>query len=158
MATTKMDEIYDSTEATLDHIKMVQWYMRMAIKDLMGRAGRHDFSKLLPPEKTAYDIFTPRLASLTYGSEEYKACLAEMRPAVEHHYSVNDHHPEHYQNGIAGMSLLSLLEMLCDWKAASHRHSDGNIADSFVYNQKRWGISDEVMGILIKTADELGIL
>jgi len=40
---------------------------------------------------------TPKLAGSTYGSEEYKAFLGQMKPALDHHYAVNDHHPEHFR-------------------------------------------------------------
>lgn len=43
------------------------------------------------------------------GCDEYRACLREMKPALEHHYASNSHHPEHYSNGIQGMSLFDLL-------------------------------------------------
>ena len=33
----------------------------------------------------------------------------------------NRHHPEYYEDGIAGMTLVDLEEMLSDWEAASHR-------------------------------------
>jgi hypothetical protein len=65
------------------------------------------------------------------------------------------HHPEHYSNGIQGMSLLDVIEMLCDWKAATMRHADGDLSKSIEINQKRFGYSDELKSILINTAIEL---
>lgn len=40
--------------------------------------------------------FTPRLKGMTYGSPEYKQCLAEMGPGLRHHYAANRHHPEFF--------------------------------------------------------------
>jgi len=125
---------------------------------LNQRSEDHDQSKLVSPEKEVFDKFTPKLATSTYGSEEYKGFLAAMKPALDHHYAKNSHHPEHYENGIQGMSLLDLIEMLCDWKAATMRHNDGDLAKSIEINQKRFGYSEELKGILINTAKEMGFI
>jgi hypothetical protein len=74
-----------------------------------------------------------------------------MKPALDHHYAMNSHHPEHFATGIQGMSLLDVLEMLCDWKAATLRHNDGDIRRSIELNQKRFGYSDELKAILLNT-------
>ena len=141
-------EPYDSTTDTRLHIIQVQELLRSFMADLDERAYRHDATKLAPPEKEGYDTYTPQLAGLTYGSPEYRAVLRQMRPAIEHHYAHNSHHPEHYDRGIAGMNLLDLVEMFCDWKAASLRHKDGDFAASLQINKERFGISDQLMAIL----------
>lgn len=138
---------YDPTDDTRAHIRQVQALMEGFIAGLEDRLLAHDASKLLPPEKEAYDRLTPRLAGLTYGSDEYRATLREMQPAIQHHYAHNSHHPEHYPDGIAGMDLLDLMEMFCDWKAASLRHTDGDFRKSLDHNRERFGIDDQVMSI-----------
>jgi hypothetical protein len=56
------------------------------------------------------------------------------------------------------MSLFDVLEMLCDWKAASERtKGGGDIMESIDYNQKRFQFSDELASILRNTAKELGL-
>ena len=141
-------EPYDLTQDTIEHIRQVGQLLNRLRWMLDTRAINHDLSKLHSPEKEAYDTYTPQLAGLTYGSEEYRAMLREMRPAIEHHYAHNSHHPEHYDQGIAGMDLLDLVEMFCDWKAASLRHKDGDFAASLQINKERFGISDQLMAIL----------
>jgi hypothetical protein len=145
-------EPYDSTADTQAHIDRVQ----ELLFNLIWRASRHDQSKLADPEKAAFDVLTPRLKDLQYGSDEYRACLKEMKPALEHHYGANSHHPEHYPDGIDGMSLLDVMEMLCDWKAASERHATGSIRQSLAHNKERFGISDQLASILANTAEEMG--
>lgn len=149
---------YDSTEDTLTHIRRVIDLMESMCLNLSERAGRHDDSKLEDPEKAAFDVVTPKLKSLTYGSPEYRTALKEIKPAITHHYSVNSHHPEFYSNGIYGMSLLDIIEMLCDWKAASERHDDGDIKRSLEINGGRFEISPQLQSILYNTAKELGWL
>lgn len=147
---------YDSTQDTLDHIQKVQRRIQQMLDNLSARALVHDASKLVEPEKSGYDLLTINLKDCTYGSDEYKAALAEAKPTIEHHYSVNAHHPEHNSNGIDGMSLLDILEMLADWSAASQRTKQGSIAQSLVHNKTRFGISDQLASILENTVRELG--
>src|SRR6266576_517546 len=166
--------MYDSRIDTYDHIGKVRAYLGRTIINLLDRALIHDASKLESPEVEMFDEFTPKLAELEYGSPEYKATTGAMGAALEHHYEHNSHHPEHYENGIEGMSLLDLLEMICNWKAASERHTkrpampaapgraeapkyDSNIERSIDLNQERWGYSDELKSILLNTVKELGL-
>lgn len=149
---------YDSKEETWKHINKVRSRLDEILGNLEERQRVHDASKLQSPEKEAFDSLGPPevMAALTYGSEEYKANLRKIKPAIQHHYEVNDHHPEHYPNGIEGMSLLALLEMLADWKAAGERHSTGSMTDSLIKNKDRFKIGDQLQSILLNTAKELG--
>lgn len=190
----------DSRIETKKHIHEVQRRLEMVTSELVLRSVRHDASKLQSPEVEVFDEYTPKLAECTYGSDEYKGYLAAMKPALDHHYAENDHHPEHFcwncpvcnlwlnknqhnyaaegpndtgvkycprcckhgmlyesqlihfpQGGIKGMGLHQLIEMLCDWKAATLRHNDGCIRRSIEQNQKRFGYSDELKQILLNT-------
>jgi hypothetical protein len=83
--------------------------------------------------------------------------LQKIKPALVHHYQHNRHHSEHFKNGIKDMTLIDLCEMLCDWKAASLRHNDGNIRKSIEVNQQRFNYSDELKAIFNNTINELEI-
>lgn len=157
---------YDSRPETLAHIDRVQSFLVRAQENLRRRSHAHDASKLVEPELSAFDIATPKLANLEYGSEEYKQSLRDLGPALQHHFEHNDHHPEHYPNGVRGMSLLALIEMLCDWRAASERTKqrtdDPSKMRSFesglLHNKERFEISDDLYEILLNTAAELDML
>jgi len=56
------------------------------------------------------------------------------------------------------MTLLDLLEMICDWKAASERVSSGDILKSIEYNTTRFNISPQLVSILKNTVSELGFI
>jgi hypothetical protein len=56
------------------------------------------------------------------------------------------------QSPLEQMTLVDLMEMLCDWKAATLRHADGDIMKSVNQNQERFGYSDELRMILANTA------
>jgi hypothetical protein len=147
---------YDSTQDTEKHIETVRGFLSDVIGNLAARSLLHDGSKLVEPEKSMYDEFTPKLKGSTYGSDEYKGFLKDMGVALKHHYENNSHHPEHYENGINGMTLMDLVEMLADWKAAGMRHANGNIEQSLEINRKRFGMSDQLFEIFKNTVKNLG--
>lgn len=146
---------YDSRADTVAHIIAVRERLGSAIRDLCRRQDEHDRSKLRPPEKAAFDEFTPRLRASTYGGPEYEAMREAIAPALAHHYAANRHHPEHFPDGVRGMTLVDVLEMLCDWKAATGRHADGDLAKSIEINQRRFGYGDEMRAVLTNTAREM---
>lgn len=147
---------YDSTPETLEHIRRVQMNMGYVQHKMFARAMNHDKEKLSPEEKAVFDEFTPRLKDSTYGSEEYKGFLKAMAPALEHHYKHSSHHPEHYEDGVSGMTLLDLFEMFCDWKAATERHANGSLEKSIKINKDRFGMSDQLAAIFENTRKEMG--
>lgn len=53
------------------------------------------------------------------------------------------------------MNLIDIMEMLCDWLAATHRHDTGDIMVSLEKNQERFGYSDELKQIMINTVKVL---
>jgi hypothetical protein len=146
---------YDSRPETQRHIEMVKKLILQVISELAVRAREHDASKLEDPELTAFNEYTPKLAAMTYGSSEYKTALQGLGPALVHHYTHNRHHPEHHPRGVNDMTLIDLVEMLCDWIAATKRHADGDIQRSFLVNRDRFGISDQLMEILKNTVTAL---
>lgn len=150
-----MSAPYDSRPETLEHIRTVQSWIAVAQGQLISRMCAHDRSKLEAPELEIFNEYTPKLRDTTYGSAEYKECLAGMGDALVHHYANNSHHPEYYEDGIAGMSLLDLIEMVCDWTAASTRHADGDIHKSIEQNQARFGYDDAMKQIFHNTVREL---
>ena len=140
---------------TLRHIETVRNYLNLAIRMLLNRQEEHDQTKLQSPEAEMFEEFTEKLRGVTYNSPEYKQFLKDMGPALQHHYEAYRHHPEHFKNGIKEMNLIDLIEMICDWKASTMRHDDGDIMRSIEINQERFGYSDELKAILLNTAQVL---
>lgn len=148
---------YDSTADTLKHILRIQELLHRVVKEFLNRADWHDRSKLLHPEKEVFDRVTPKLRDLEYGSDEYKASLAEMGEALNHHYKSNPgHHPEAHALGIDDMNLFDLVEMFIDWKAASERHATGSIVKSVEINASRFSMSEQLKKIFENTAAYCG--
>lgn len=138
---------------TFRHIERVRNLLNVCILDLIRRGELHDQTKLKAPEVELFTEYTSKLSTCTYGSEEYRGYLLQLKPALDHHYANNRHHPEHHKNGVNDMNLLDIIEMLCDWKAASERHNDGNIRKSIEINANRFGLSPQLTKILENTAD-----
>lgn len=151
-----MNKIYDSTKDTETHIEKVRQYLNVCKIEINVKSFSHDSDKIDDEtEKRLFDEYTPKLAHCTYGSDEYKSYLVGLKPALDIHYANNRHHPEHFEDGIRGMNLLDMLEMICDWKASSERHNDGDIFRSIEINQKRFGYSDDIKAVLRNTAEFL---
>ena len=147
---------FDSRPDTFAHSQRVGELMIQVIKEALERSTCHDRSKTESPEVEVFDEYTPKLKTSTYGSDEYKGFLAAMGEGLKHHYANNRHHPEHFKNGVNDMTLVDLIEMLADWKAATERHADGDLAKSLDIQQERFGLSDQLLEILWNTATRFG--
>lgn len=155
-------DMYDSKTDILKHIEKVRHFLDVVREELYWRGIDHDRSKLSADEKPIFDKLTPKLKESTYEGEEYKGFLKETKVALDHHYKKNRHHPEHFYpevahmnaiNEISCMNLIDIIEMFCDWKAATMRHDNGDLKKSIAVNQKRFGISDELTAIFLNSVN-----
>lgn len=147
----------ESQRDTIDHIASVRSNINAVIDNLCDRKTAHDASKLEEPELSGYEGLTQALKGLTYGTPEHRAAFAPYKEIIQHHYAANRHHPEHWQLGVTDMSLLDIIEMLADWKAANDRNN-GDFGHSIQVSVSRFNISEQLHAILINTAKELGWL
>lgn len=147
------DKLLLHNSETLKHINEVRAKIWALITELDNRAQIHDQSKFESPEKEIFAENTPELAKTVYGSEDYQKLLDKTKPAIEHHYSKNRHHPEHFSKGIDEMDLVDIGEMLCDWAAATKRNKNGNVHKSIEHNTKRFNMSEQLANILRNTVD-----
>lgn len=149
--------MYDSKSDTMIHIQSVRNLLQVLIDKINNRSKDHDASKLQSPEKEIYDKYIPLLKETNFGSDLYKKYISEMNIAFDgHHYKNNRHHPEYHADGINGMTLIDLIEMLADWRASSLRNKNGgDIIKSIEINKKRFNISDQLTQILINTINEI---
>lgn len=148
---------YDSMSDTIAHQDKVKMVIDKLSSDLSNRGATHDDSKLGIIEKPIFDRVTPLLKSLTYGSDEYKEALKSMGGALDHHYKNNRHHPEHFGAGVSRMNLVDLVEMFCDWCAATERHNDGSIGRSISQQKERFGTGPVLAQIFLNTAKDYHI-
>ena len=142
---------YDSEPDTREHMFQVAARLEAVCQDLRRRGQCHDASKLGPIEKPAFDAMTPIFKTVVFGDEEHAKAVAALGPALKHHFENNSHHPEHYENGISGMDLMDVVEMYCDWAAATLRNKDGHMLKSIEINIARHGIGGPLADILRNT-------
>lgn len=140
---------------TQKHIEKVRKYIRFFTDKLTSRGVNHDAAKLNDPEIEPFTEYTPKLASTTYGSDEYKEYLNGLKPALDHHYATYRHHPEHFPDGVNEMNMIDIVEMFADWKAACERHQDGNLLRSIDINAQRFNIDAQLKQIFVNTAKAL---
>ena len=150
--TQKQLRLRDCKLDTIKHIEMVRKYMKYITDKLTQRALSHDKSKLESPEVELFAEVNYKLSGLTYGSPEYAESLKELEPALAHHRAKNKHHFEHFPNGVNDVTLVDLMETMCDWKASSLRQHDGNLLQSIELNGERFHIEPQLMQILKNTA------
>ena len=101
---------------------------------LHNRAINHDKSKYKDDEFEGFCYFNTLDPNLEYGSKKHKEAIERIKPYTENtlklHYSRNSHHPEFHDN-LEDMTLLDLIEMVCDWKSASIvYHNQENVEES----------------------------
>lgn len=149
------DKVVISNLDTIKHIHAVRELLYKMIDNLDERARLHDQSKFESPEQEIFGEHFEKLASTEYGTPEYDALLEKVKPAITHHYANNRHHPEHWTNGIDDMTLLDLVEMLCDWKAATLRNKNGNIQKSIEKNAERFKFTPQLRQVFENTVREM---
>lgn len=138
--------------AQLRHIERLRNLLNVAVIDLLRRGETHDQTKMQEPEMAIFIAKAENLEEMTYAGPEYTESRRKLAAALQHHYAVSRHHPEHFKNGVNDMTLLDLLEMLLDWKASSERQHNGNILTSITENKHRFHIDTQLAQILENTA------
>ncbi len=138
------------------HIRGVQTWMRHVIMLWTNRMVFHDQSKYSSPELPLIHQ-KARLDSIPLNTPDYYDALSQIKSAVQAHYECNTHHPEHYANGVLDMSLLDLMEMICDWRVAAEMNGT-DLAVSFDKCVERFDIPQELRTVLLNTCKELGWL
>jgi len=129
-------------------------------QEVMRRANQHDESKFGPEELPHYVATIDEFEQHPYGSDGYRKAKESLGPSLVHHYKHNRHHPEYFDNGIEGMNLIDLLEMLADWKSATLNHpkKPGDMGRSLSMGIDRYKISPQLAKILYNTTRDYEML
>jgi hypothetical protein len=149
---------------TRKHQQIVAKLMTSCAKELVNRGNGHDESKLSPNEREVHVMPVWKLAThdIEYGTPEHKEIIMEMGKGWKHHSTHNDHHPVFYLTGksdieedpLSKMNLFALIEMLCDWIAASKRNNnDPELALNVLKSE--FQLSEQLENILRITLTEI---
>lgn len=119
-----MVEFYERrTKEHIERVRRCLFVMAEATdytEDLKERAGAHDESKFEPEELVPY-IWLTEFHRCRRSGEPFTypdGMLARVQAAIDHHMSVNRHHPDFHADP-NDMSDVDLIEMVCDWTAMS---------------------------------------
>ena len=120
------------------HQRRVGRMLRVIAKELEHRQYMHDRSSYEAPER----LIVARNKRLLFNRSVGKSTTlmkgaTELLHAVSTHYKKNRHHPEHWSNGVWDMTLVDVIEMVCDWRSTgcniedrlTKYHIDGPLAD-----------------------------
>jgi uncharacterized protein DUF5662 len=126
--------------------------IRFAI-DLQERALVHDDSKFGPDEFPIYASMMDEFTEHPFGTPGYFRAKEAISEATKKHFAANRHHPEHFENGVEGMTVVDLLEMLADWKAATLNNpkKPGDMQRSLDYAVDKYKIDPQLALILWNT-------
>ena len=144
--------------SVLAHKLSVKIGLQRVIDDLHKRADNHDDDKLEGEILDSFYEISGKFEHAKFGSKEYENVLEKLKPTLDKHYAINEHHPQHNENGISGMNLMAMLEMLVDWKSASSAYGDTSFLTSMEINKKRFDIDEQLYRVLLNTAQSLGYL
>ena len=127
--------------------------------ELFGRAIKHDIDKLKEENFEVFYLAQKNFANVKFCSDGHKKAMESLKPAIDEHYKVAEHHPQHHENGVNGMTLIDMLEMLVDWKSANVAYCNGGtFIESMKSNKERFNIDDQLFSVLVNTARHLGYL
>lgn len=150
---SKVEKSFDERGDILCHVLKLS---HEEIIDLTRRVTHHDESKWSVEEFPQYrNYFYP-----AKGEVKDDAAFAK---AWEHHYTVNDHHPEHWviNNVPQDMPTVAIAEMILDWEAMS-RSFGGNPRIWYRDNSKNIALSRKtetivswLLGIIYNEDDNL---
>lgn len=149
---------YHQTIAT--HQLHVSNNMKRIANELRRRGVRHDNSKFSGIEATIggmyhddynkINVLCPHKSDVENYAEKTKAASTE-------HYKLNDHHVEHFENGLSDMNLIQLTELICD--NVAHFKERGYAPTECVYEVgvlfKSHGASDDIISIMKNTVQYL---
>lgn len=140
----------ETEEYIKGHISRVRRHINTFIQLLIRRAEKHDKSKLEEPELSWWKEMDkePRYP---YGSEEYKQKIKRCNKVFKHHYQYNRHHPEHYEYGVSEMTLIDIVEMMCDWLGYKDTTTVTEALKVCDEQMARYDISEELRQIIFNT-------
>lgn len=138
--------------ATIErHITQVQAALLAVRQELEMRGTVHDASKLSPEEFPGFARINATARQHEYGSDEYKASMDAERPIIDRHQLRNSHHPEAHPD-LEEMGWLDIIEMVCDWWAATQTYGNTPWEDALELQRKRWDWTPEQWWLIQQVA------
>ena len=135
----------------------------------------HSYDIGLRKAKVKYIIKCNELGIITEGCEKMATALREKGYKNVYASSIwaciNGKHNTHLDltfdyikpseiipTPLSQMTLVDLIEMICDWSASTMRYKEGNLLKSISFNTERFDISPDLASILRNTAELFELL
>lgn len=145
------DQLKKTAESIIKHKKSVKRRLLFVIDEIKKRADHHDDSKLDYPE-LGWLVAMDKEGRVPYGSDAYFEKQKRWECFFKHHYDGNTHHPDHFGlEGTHGMTIIDLVEMMCDIISYSDELESTKVFDLVNEQAERFGLSEELADILKNT-------
>lgn len=144
--------------ALFKHKESVRILLTTFIKELRERIESHDNSKFDKEEFKPFVSVWNKFKEVDYCSKEYYECLDSVKDAVARHHRLNRHHPKHFQNGVNGMNIIDVIEMIADWYAASKRYKTQSFEQNLILAKEEHNIDSQLFEIILNTFCFFGLL
>jgi len=134
-------------------------YLNTSHQVLAQRAQAHDLSKRSPLESRAYTYLDWRFyCQAQQLSINYPTAIEQaINQGWQQHLHNNRHHPEFHLD-CNQMSMLDLIEMVCDWTAISQELQQGNGSCKNWAKEnidKKWKFNERTKQLIFTIIDEL---
>ena len=152
-----MSESVKTLLTILRHRELVSENLGKIGEELQSRAARHDRSKLQADEFDGFVRINKVARDHEYGSEAYIEGLASEggeSGCINLHYARNSHHPEHHKND-RDMGWVDIVEMVCDWSAASITYGNQSLRESVQIQHERFDFSEGQWWLIYSVIDWL---
>ena len=142
-----------------NNLLKMERYLGLDIALLKERANEHDASKFNVPERISYLWMTWTYYCKQHGkpfdcTESIKNIIYE---GWQHHIHHNRHHPEAHAD-LNAMTVLDIVEMVCDWTAISQEMGMNNgscLRWAYEHVDKKWSFSNEKKVLIFSTIEAL---
>jgi hypothetical protein len=116
---------------------------------IIKRGFLHDLSKFSGIEWKFFSRHSfENYPHVGYGETYLQHLQTTVKEAIDHHYELNDHHPEHYKNGIRDMKFDAFIEMYLDWLAATRANPHNTLSEVLKTNKDRFKIDDQLYEVM----------
>ena len=147
-----MNEDLKTLVTMIRHQALVSARLRELARHLEKRADLHDLSKYRFDEFEGFVQINQVARKYPYGSKEYMESIKDNN-VVDLHFGRNRHHPEYHANEVNDMTLIDIIEMVCDWSGAAETYGTNTFRDSLGKQIKRFDLTSEQLYLIELIAD-----
>lgn len=140
-----MNELTEETTVLvtlLRHHRHVSYLLRELAREFERRADLHDLTVLELDEFEGRVRIQHIVRTYPYDSPEYRESI-KNEGSLQLHYHRNSHHPEHWADGVKGMTFIDFVEMVIDWAGAARTYKNTSFEDGLKGQIERFKLQPE---------------